>query len=236
MLDGAQHTQLYACGMVRKGRGGFPRQLYFERYERGTANYLSNGELFAQSWIDSKEVYFLSTIDRAQHPVDIPEANRSVRRRSILSFSAGIERGRWQLLAVTNNSLVCCALGGPLGGLFYFAHLHLYLLIATLPLCISSCRFELRIPIERHWLGMHIIIFSLNGAIPLSAFEITLVRLSETSNNLPGQAISPVAVIRRTSDMRGKNSATGRKFCIRRLFIHMLGVLIAVNIVPVQPF
>ena len=147
------------------------------------------------------------------------------------------------MLAVTNNSLVCCALGGPLGGplggLFYFAHLHLYLLIATLPLCISSCRFELRIPIERHWLGMHIIIFSLNGAIPLSVFEITLVRLSETSNNLPRQAISPVAVIRRTSDMHGKNSAAGRKSCIRRLSVHMLGdvgVLIAVNIVPVQPF
>ena len=110
---------------------------------------------------------------------------------------------------------------------------------ATLPLCISSCSFELWIPIERHWLGMHIIIFSSNGAIPLSAFEITLVRLSETSNNLPGQAISPVAVIRRTSDMHGKNSAAGRKSCISRLSVHMLGdvgVLIAVNIVPVQPF
>ena len=53
-----------------------------------------------------------------------------------------------------------------LGGLFYFAHLHLDLLIAALPLCISSYRFELWVPIERHWLGMHIMIWSLNGALP----------------------------------------------------------------------
>ena len=72
-----------------------------------------------------------------------------------------------QLLAVTNNSLVCCALGGEFGGLFYFAHLHLDLLIAALPLCISSQRFELLVPIERHWFGMHIMSLSLNGALPL---------------------------------------------------------------------
>ena len=71
------------------------------------------------------------------------------------------------MLAVTNNSLVCCALGGPFGGLFYFAHFHLDLLIAALPLCISSYRFEFWVPIESHWLGMHIMILSLNGALPL---------------------------------------------------------------------
>ena len=49
----------------------------------------------------------------------------------------------------------------------YFAHLHLDLLIAALPLCISSYRFELWVPFERHWLAMHIMIWSLNGALPL---------------------------------------------------------------------
>ena len=34
-------------------------------------------------------------------------------------------------------------------------------------LCISSYRFELWVPVERHWLWMHIIILSLNGALPL---------------------------------------------------------------------
>ena len=53
------------------------------------------------------------------------------------------------------------------GELFYFAHLHLDLLIAALPLCISSYRFELWVPIERHWLGMQIMIWSSNGALPL---------------------------------------------------------------------
>ena len=41
-------------------------------------------------------------------------------------------------------------------------------LIATLPMCISSYRFECWVPIERHWLGMHIMIVSLNGALPLN--------------------------------------------------------------------
>ena len=36
-----------------------------------------------------------------------------------------------------------------------------------LPLCISSNHFELWVPIERHWLGMHIMILSFNGALPL---------------------------------------------------------------------
>ena len=59
-----------------------------------------------------------------------------------------------------------CAIWEPLGGLFNFAHLHLYLLIAALPLCISSYRFEFWVPIELHLLGMHIIILSLNGVLP----------------------------------------------------------------------
>ena len=66
------------------------------------------------------------------------------------------------MLAFTINSLVCCGLGGLLGGLFYFAHLHLDLLIAAVPLFISSYRFEIWVPIERHWLGIHIMIWSLN--------------------------------------------------------------------------
>ena len=61
------------------------------------------------------------------------------------------------------------------GGLSYFAHLHLYLLIAALSLCISSYSFQLWVPIERTWLGMHIIILSLNGALPL--YNIICIRL-----------------------------------------------------------
>ena len=51
---------IYACGTVRKGRVGFPKTIYFPRgrHERGTASYLSRGDLLSQSWFDSKEVYF----------------------------------------------------------------------------------------------------------------------------------------------------------------------------------
>ena len=52
---------IYACGTVRKGRVGFPRAIYFQRgrHERGTTSYLTCGDLLAQSWFDSKEVYVL---------------------------------------------------------------------------------------------------------------------------------------------------------------------------------
>ena len=75
---------IYACGTVRKGRVGFPKTIYFPcgRHERGTASYLSRGDLLAQSWFDSKEVYFLSTMHCGKYPDDAPAVNRTVRRRS----------------------------------------------------------------------------------------------------------------------------------------------------------
>ena len=51
---------------------------------------------------------------------------------------------------------------------------HVNLLIAALAVCISSYRFELRVPIERHWLGMHIMIWSLKGALPLYNMRVEL--------------------------------------------------------------
>ena len=68
---------IYACGTVRKGRVGFPSEIYFPR---GTTHYLSSGNLLAQSWFDSKEVYFLSTIHAAEYSADTPDANHTVRR------------------------------------------------------------------------------------------------------------------------------------------------------------
>ena len=75
---------IYACGTVRKGRAGYPKDIYFPRgrHVRGTARYLSNGDLLAQSWFDSKEVYFLTTLHSAEYSADTPAANRTVRRRA----------------------------------------------------------------------------------------------------------------------------------------------------------
>ena len=42
-----------------------------------------------------------------------------------------------------------------------------FVVVAALPLCISSYRFELWVPIERHGLGMHILLLSLNVDLPL---------------------------------------------------------------------
>lgn len=70
---------IYACGMVRKGRVGFPRR---GRFKHCMTSYLSFGDLLAQSWFDSKEVYFLSTIHSGEYPADRPIANRTIRHRS----------------------------------------------------------------------------------------------------------------------------------------------------------
>ena len=69
-----------ACRTVRKGRAGFPREIYFPRGRqiRGTTHYLSSGNLLAQSWFDSKEVYFLSTIHVVEYSADTPDANHTV--------------------------------------------------------------------------------------------------------------------------------------------------------------
>ena len=68
----------------RRVHVGFPRKLYIERghHKRGTAHYLSSCDLLEQIWIDSKEVYCLSTINRAQYSVEVPETDRSVCRQS----------------------------------------------------------------------------------------------------------------------------------------------------------
>ena len=75
---------IYACGTVRKGRVGFPKELYFSRgrHDRGTTDYRRRGDQLAQCWFDSKGVYFLSTIHAAEHPADTPDAEHTVRRRA----------------------------------------------------------------------------------------------------------------------------------------------------------
>ena len=76
------------------------------------------------------------------------------------------------------------------------AHLHFDLLITALPLCISSYRFELWVPlvhIERHWFGMHIMILSLNGALPLynTIIAYVLDELSKAQISMPFDNILP---------------------------------------------
>ena len=45
-------------------------------------HYLSREDLLAQSWFDSEEVYFLSTMQCGKYPNDVPAVNRTIRRRS----------------------------------------------------------------------------------------------------------------------------------------------------------
>ena len=40
-----------------------------------------SGPILAQSWLDNKAVYFLSTIHKPEHPADTPQGRRTVKRR-----------------------------------------------------------------------------------------------------------------------------------------------------------
>ena len=92
------------------------------------------------------------------------------------------------------------------GGLFYFDHLHLDLLIAALPLCISSYCFEFWVHIERHWLGMYILILLLNGALPLynTILAYALHELSKAQSTMLLTYRAPALVLQAALD-RGQH-------------------------------
>ena len=98
---------------------------------------------------------------------------------------------------MVNKKLVCLIPMSVCCGLFYFAHLHLDLLIVALPLCISSYRFEFWVPIELHLLGMHIIMLSFNGALPLynTIFAYVLHELSKAQLPMLLSLCAPALVL-----------------------------------------
>lgn len=75
---------VYACGTLRKGRRSFPRDILIENpraHQRGYTKWTMAGPVLAQSWLDSKPVYFLSTIHESQHAPDAPRSDMFVKRR-----------------------------------------------------------------------------------------------------------------------------------------------------------
>nr|XP_039248220.1 piggyBac transposable element-derived protein 4-like [Styela clava] len=62
---------VYACGTMRPNRKEFPKDLLINdanKTQRGFSDWRTSGELLAQSWLDNKAVYFLSTIHSPQYP------------------------------------------------------------------------------------------------------------------------------------------------------------------------
>nr|XP_039248218.1 piggyBac transposable element-derived protein 4-like isoform X3 [Styela clava] len=60
---------VYACGTMRPNRKGFPKDLSInDSNKRGFSDWRASGELLAQSWLDNRAVYFLSTIHSPQYP------------------------------------------------------------------------------------------------------------------------------------------------------------------------
>jgi len=54
------------CGTVRKGHKEFPEDLIVTKDMKVSREYRSNGPLLAVSWFDRRNVYFLSTMHKAE--------------------------------------------------------------------------------------------------------------------------------------------------------------------------
>ena len=75
---------VYACCTLRKGRRNVPGEITIDnpgRHQRGYSQWLMSGPILAQSWLDTKPVYFLSTIHKPHYPPGTPEKNTVVKRR-----------------------------------------------------------------------------------------------------------------------------------------------------------
>nr|XP_039253699.1 piggyBac transposable element-derived protein 4-like [Styela clava] len=73
---------IYACGTFRSSAVSFPRELVVKQtraIRRGASDWRMSGQLLAQSWLDNKVVYFLSTIHKPEY--DLGDAERTVKRK-----------------------------------------------------------------------------------------------------------------------------------------------------------
>lgn len=76
--------EIYACGTLRAGRRGFPADIRIDnprQHDRGYSKWAMSGPILGQSWLDTKPVYFLSTIHQPEHNPDTPAEERVVKRR-----------------------------------------------------------------------------------------------------------------------------------------------------------
>ena len=84
LFDDLANVDVLACGTVKGQRKGFPRELVLTNVkdkERGYTAWRMARQLLATVWLDSKPVYFLSTIHSPSFPPGTPVENRTVQRR-----------------------------------------------------------------------------------------------------------------------------------------------------------
>ena len=74
--------KIYACGTIKGSRKNFPKEIVFDGTSglaRGTYQWRMCGPLLAVAWLDSKAVYFLSTIHPPEFPLRANAETRVVR-------------------------------------------------------------------------------------------------------------------------------------------------------------
>ena len=84
MFDHLANVDVHACGTVTGQRKGFPRELVLTNVkdkERGYTAWIMARQILATVWLDSKPVYFLSTIHSPSFPPGTPVENRTAQQR-----------------------------------------------------------------------------------------------------------------------------------------------------------
>ena len=79
---------------MRRSRKGFPVDIKIDdpkRLNMGFSNWSMCGPILAQSRLDSKAVYFLSTMHKSEYDPDVPQTNRVVKRRGAAGTRGGVE-------------------------------------------------------------------------------------------------------------------------------------------------
>nr|XP_039251966.1 piggyBac transposable element-derived protein 4-like [Styela clava]XP_039251967.1 piggyBac transposable element-derived protein 4-like [Styela clava] len=85
---------VYACGTIRPNLKAFPKDLIIKsiaKIQRGFTDWRVSGKLLAQSWVDNKAIYFLSTIHGPEYPESYKGSKSVKRRGGRCTASAGVD-------------------------------------------------------------------------------------------------------------------------------------------------
>nr|XP_039253826.1 piggyBac transposable element-derived protein 4-like [Styela clava] len=84
---------VYACGTSKGNAASFPKELIVKQARaipRGTSDWRMSGQLLAQSWVDNRMVYYLSTIHKPEYDLN-DDGEKTVKRKGSRRASSFVE-------------------------------------------------------------------------------------------------------------------------------------------------
>ena len=82
LFSSLYEREVYPCGTLPKGRRNVPGEIIIDnplRHQWSYSHWFMSRPILAQSWLDTKPVYFLSTIHKPHHPPGTTDKNTGAR-------------------------------------------------------------------------------------------------------------------------------------------------------------